>query len=140
MATAIPTANLPQDALYWLSFANSTGVPYSGANNYVLHFGNNSTPPAYGFRSVTLYGPDGYPVSNPINRYAISSWMPLKKNADGSIDIYVQRNSPGKDKQANWLPAAEKDFNVTMRIYWPKDKAPSILDGTWKPPAIVRAQ
>jgi hypothetical protein len=66
--------------------------------------------------------------------------MPLRKNKDGSIDIYIQRESPGKDKQANWLPAAEGEFNVTMRMYWPKDTAPSIVDGSWKPPAITKAQ
>ena len=60
-------------------------------------------------------------------------------NADGSLDLYVQRESPGKDKEANWLPANDKEFNVTMRIYWPKEKAPSILDGTWKPPAVHQA-
>ena len=88
---------------------------------------------------MTMYDADSFFVANPINRYAISSWMPLRKNADGSIDIYVQRESPGKDRESNWLPAADKAFNVTLRMYWPTDKAPSIIDGTWKPPAVKRA-
>jgi len=133
-------ANLPQDAVYPSAYVDRDGKLLNGANRYVIHFDKGATPPVNAFWSITMYGADNFFAANPINRYAISSWMPLKKNADGSIDIYVQRASPGKDKQANWLPAAEKDFNVTMRIYWPKDKAPSILDGTWKPPALVRAQ
>jgi hypothetical protein len=79
-------------------------------------------------------------VGNPINRYAISSWMPLKKNADGSLDLYVQYESPGKDKESNWLPAPAGSFNVTMRMYWPTEHAPSIIDGSWKPPALTKAQ
>ncbi len=65
--------------------------------------------------------------------------MNLKKNADGSLDIYVQRSSPGKDKEANWLPSGDKDFNLTLRMYWPKEKPPSILDGSWKPPPVKLA-
>lgn len=129
-------ANLPQDAVYPTAFVDDTGKPLSGANRYVLHFDKGAAPPAEAFWSVTMYDADSFFVVNPINRYAISSSMPLKKNADGSLDIYVQRESPGKDKEANWLPAAEKDFSVTMRIYWPTDKAPSILDASWKPSAV----
>jgi len=82
-----------------------------------------------------MYNADSSFVANPINRYALSSWMPLKKNADGSIDLFVQHESPGKDKEGNWLPAAEGDFNMTLRMYWPDEKAPSITDGSWRPPA-----
>ena len=87
------------------------GKPVNGANKYVIHFDKGTFPPVEAFWSVTMYGADSFFVANPINRYAISSWMPLKKNADGSLDIYVQRGSPGKDKESNWLPASEKDFN-----------------------------
>jgi hypothetical protein len=76
-------------------------------------------------------------VANPINRYNIAGWMPLKYNSDGSLDIYIQRDSPGTAKEANWLPAPPGKFSVTLRIYWPKE---SVLDGTWKPPAIRTAQ
>jgi hypothetical protein len=73
-------------------------------------------------------------------RSAISSWMPLKRNPDGSIDVYIQNESPGKDKESNWLPAPKGEFNVTMRMYWPREKDPSILDSTWKPSGIKRVQ
>jgi hypothetical protein len=85
-----------------------------------------------------MYDPDSFFVANPVNRYAVSSWMPFKRNADGSLDLYVQKDSPGKDKEANWLPAPAGEFNVTLRMYWPHDKAPSIIDGTWKPPALKK--
>jgi hypothetical protein len=94
-------------------------------------------PPANAFWSVTMYDAQSFLVANPINRYNIAAWMPLKYNPDGSLDIYIQRDSPGKEKEANWLPAAKGDFNVTMRIYWPKE---SVLDGSWKPPAIQTAR
>jgi len=76
------------------------------------------------FWSVTMYTPQSFFVANPLNRYAVSSWMPFKKNADGSLDIYIQSQSPGKDKEANWLPAPEGEFNLTMRMYWPKETDP----------------
>jgi hypothetical protein len=132
-------ANLPQDAVYPSAFVDADGKPLDGANRYVIHFDKGATPPVDAFWSITLYGADSFFVANPINRYAISSWMPLKKNADGSLDIYVQRDSPGKDKDANWLPSGDKAFNLTLRMYWPKEKPPSILDGSWKPPAVKPA-
>ncbi|ARN82916.1 DUF1254 domain-containing protein [Methylocystis bryophila] len=132
-------ANLPQDAVYPSAFVDADGKPFDGANRYVIHFDKSATPPVDAFWSITLYGEDGFFVANPINRFAISSWMPLKKNADGSVDVYVQRASPGKDKESNWLPAGEKAFNLTLRMYWPKEKPPSILDGSWKPPAVRQA-
>ena len=129
-------ANLPQDAVYPSAFVDADGKPFDGANRYVIHFDKGATPPVDAFWSITLYGEDSFFIANPINRFAISSWMPLKKNADGSVDIYVQHASPGKDKESNWLPAGEKAFNLTLRMYWPKEKPPSILDGSWKPPAV----
>jgi hypothetical protein len=105
-----------------------------------LHFDKGHTPPVNAFWSVTLYGADSFFVDNTINRYAISSWMPLRNNSDGSVDIYIQHDSPGKDREPNWLPAPSAGaFNLTLRMYWPKDKPPTFLDGTWKPPAVVRA-
>lgn len=91
-------------------------------------------PPTNAFWSLTMYNAQSFFVDNPINRYDIAAWMPLKYNADGSLDIYIQRDSPRKDKEPNWLPAAEGDFSVTMRIYWPKE---SMLDSSWKPLGIV---
>jgi len=130
-------ANLPADAVYPSAFTDGDGKPLDGANKYVLHFDKGQTPPANAFWSLTMYDAQSFFVENPINRYNIAAWMPLKYNKDGSLDIYIQRESPGKEKQANWLPAAEGSFSVTMRIYWPK---PEALDGTWKPSPIAVAQ
>jgi hypothetical protein len=133
-------ANLPQDAVYPSAFVDGEGKALDGANKYVIHFDKGALPPVHAFWSITMYNPDSFFVANPLNRYAISSWMPLKKNKDGSLDLYVQHDSPGKDKENNWLPANDKDFNVTLRMYWPNEKAPSIIDGSWKPPAVKVAQ
>ena len=131
-------ANLPADAVYPSLFVDADNQPLDGAHKYVIHFDKGQTPPVNAFWSITMYNADSFFVANPINRYALSSWMPLKKNADGSLDLYVQAESPGKDKASNWLPADAGAFNLTLRMYWPADKAPSILDGSWKPPAITR--
>ena len=134
-------ANLPEDAVYPSVYVDADGKPLDAANRYVIHFAKDQTPPVHAFWSITMYDPHSFFVPNSINRYAVSSWMPLVKNADGSIDIYVQATSPGKDKEANWLPApASGAFNMTMRMYWPNEKAPSIIDGSWKPPVVKEVQ
>jgi hypothetical protein len=128
-------ANLPADAIYPFAFVDGDGKPLSGANRYVVHFDKAQTPPASAFWSLTMYDAQSFPVANPINRYTISSWMPIQYNPDGSLDVYVQKDSPGKDKEANWLPAAAGDFSITMRVYRPK---PAMLDGSWAPPPVKR--
>jgi hypothetical protein len=133
-------ANLPADSLYPTTFVDGEGKFLDGANRYVLHFDAALTPPVNAFWSVTMYNPQSFFVDNPLNRYAISSWMPLHRNADGSLDICVQHDSPGADKEANWLPAPAGHFNITMRMYWPKDQDPSIIDGSWKPPAVNKVR
>jgi hypothetical protein len=134
-------ANLPADAVYPSVFIDADGQPFDGANKYVIRFEKDSTPPVNAFWSVTMYDANSFFVPNAINRYAVSSWMPFRKNADGSLDIYVQSESPGPDKEVNWLPApANGPFNMTLRMYWPKEQAPSIIDGTWKPPAVTKVQ
>jgi len=133
-------ANLPEDAVYPTTYVDSEGKALNGANRYTLHFERELTPPVNAFWSLTMYDAQSFFVDNEINRYAISSWMPLKRNSDGSIDLYLQHDSPGKGQEANWLPAAAGDFNVTLRMYWPKDKSPSIIDGSWKPPEVTRVQ
>jgi hypothetical protein len=130
-------ANLPEDALYPTTFIDGESKPLNGANRYRLHFEAGLTPPVNAFWSVTMYDPQSYFVENSINRYAISSWMPLTRNNDGSLDIYIQHESPGADKESNWLPAPDGNFNVTMRMYWPSAKDPSIINGSWKPPAVT---
>ncbi|AZO83597.1 hypothetical protein BOO88_11080 [Stutzerimonas stutzeri] len=126
-------ANLPEDAIYPLNIGDSNGKPLDGANKYVLHFSKGETPPVNAFWSITLYDPQGFQVGNSLNRFAVSSWMPFKHNADGSLDLYFQNESPGKDLEANWLPAPKGSFNLTMRLYGPKAEA---LNGQWNPPAI----
>ena len=129
-------ANLPADALYPTTFVDGEGRPLNGANRYVLHFDAGLQPPVNAFWSVTMYDPQSFFVDNSIDRYAISSWMPLELNGDGSLDIHIQHDAPGAGKETNWLPAPAGGFNVTMRMYWPKDQSPSIIDGSWNPPAI----
>lgn len=126
-------ANLPEDAIYPLNIGDSTGKPLDGTNKYVLHFKKGETPPVNAFWSITLYDPEGFQIANSLNRFAVSSWMPFKGNADGSLDLYFQNESPGKDLEANWLPAPKGPFNLTMRLYGPKAEA---LNGKWNPPAI----
>ena len=126
-------ANLPEDAIYPLNIGDSNGKPLDGANKYVLHFNKGETPPVNAFWSITLYDPEGFQIANSLNRFAVSSWMPFKDNADGSLDLYFQNESPGKDLEANWLPAPKGPFNLTMRLYGPKAEA---LNGKWNPPAV----
>jgi len=129
-------ANLPEDAIYPINLGDETGKPLDGTNKYTLHFDKGELPPANAFWSVTLYDPDGFQVANTLNRFAVSSWMPFEYNPDGSLDLYFQNGSPGKDREANWLPAPKGEFNLTMRIYAPKSEA---LTGKWNPPPVKRA-
>jgi hypothetical protein len=130
-------ANLPEDAIYPLNLADETGKPLDGSNKYTIHFDKESTPPANAFWSITMYDPEGFAYPNGIDRQAVSSWMPFKYNADGSLDLYFQNESPGKSKEANWLPSPKGAFNMAMRLYSPKAEA---LTGKWNPPPITRAQ
>lgn len=126
-------ANLPEDAIYPLNIGDTNGNALDGAHKYVLHFAKDEVPPVNAFWSITLYDPEGFQVGNELNRFAVSSWMPFKNNADGSLDIYFQNENPGKDLEANWLPAPKGPFNLTMRLYGPKSEA---LNGKWNPPAV----
>jgi hypothetical protein len=130
-------ANLPEDAIYPLNLADSEGKPLDGVNAYTIHFDKQETPPAQAFWSITLYDAQGFQVANPLNRFAVSSWMPFKYNPDGSLDLYFQNASPGAGKEANWLPAPRGPFNLTMRLYAPKAEA---LTGKWNPPPVVKVQ
>ena len=129
-------ANLPEDAIYPLNLGDETGQPLNGQSAYTIHFEKTELPPAGAFWSITLYDGQGFQVANAINRFAVSSWMPFQYNPDGSLDLYFQNSSPGKDKEWNWLPAPEGPFNLTMRLYAPK---PDALTGKWNPPAIKKA-
>ncbi|MGH6903452.1 MAG: DUF1254 domain-containing protein [Geminicoccaceae bacterium] len=129
-------ANLPEDAIYPLNIADEAGRPLDGTSNYTIHFDQETLPPVNAFWSITLYDQQGYQVANSLDRFALSSWMPLERNPDGSLDLYFQNQSPGAGKEANWLPAPTGPFNLTMRLYAPKSAA---LTGKWNPPPVTRA-
>lgn len=132
-------ANIAQEALYPVTFTDSQGKPLTGTNNYTIHFNPGQTPPVKGFWSITMYNNKSLFVNNPINRYSIGKYTEgLKSNTDGSLDVYVQPQSPGQAKQNNWLPSptTNQPFNMILRLYWPQ---PQALNGTWSPPPIQRA-
>jgi hypothetical protein len=129
-------ANRPEDAVYPTSEGPSILGTYDGAKKYVMHFPKGQLPPAKGFWSLTMYDKDYFFVPNPLNRYSISARQDLKVNADGSVDLHIQNESPGADKESNWLPAPKDKFILMLRLYWPEPSAPSILDGTWKIPQV----
>lgn len=128
--------NLPADAYYPVAQTDAQGKPLTGAHDYVMHFAKDDTPPVNAFWSITVYNKEYFMISNAINRYALSGRDPLKYNEDGSLDLYIQKNAPDPDKTSNWLPTPEGDFLLMMRLYWPKETSPSILNGTWKPPPV----
>jgi len=134
------------EATYPMTRVDASGNTLDGSkHNYTLTFPAGQLPPVNAFWSVTMYdGKSQLLIKNPINRYLINSPMlpGMKKNADGSLTLYIQRESPGKDKESNWLPAPNDTIYLVMRLYWPKAEAPSVLpagSGSWKPPAIKKA-
>jgi hypothetical protein len=110
-------ANLPQDAIYPVATKDVAGEPLSGANKYVIHFEKGQTPPVKGFWSLTMYDEGYFFVPNSFNRYTLSSRFDLKYNKDGSLDFFIQKDNPGKDMEANWLPAPEGGFILMFRFY-----------------------
>ncbi|OMB87672.1 DUF1254 domain-containing protein [Mycolicibacterium conceptionense] len=131
-------ANRPQDAVYPTSETDADGQAYDGANKYTVHFDKGRFPPVDGFWSLTMYDEGFFFVDNPLDRYTLSQRNAFVTNPDGSVDLYLQHDNPGPEKEANWLPAPAGKFNLMLRLYWPRETAPSIIDGTWKPPAIKK--
>ncbi len=131
-------ANRPQDAIYPTSLKDGEGRKYNGENKYVIRFPEGELPPAQGFWSLTMYDSSYFFVNNPLNRYSISARQNLKANSDGSTDLYIQKDSPGSDKELNWLPAPSGDFVLMLRMYWPDESDPSIIDGSWKIPPVKK--
>lgn len=132
--------NSKEEAMYPAYRVDSEGQPLDGSKRYTLHFKADEFPPVNAFWSVTMYDlPASLLVENPINRYLINSPMlpDLKRDADGGVTIHIQHESPGPDKEANWLPAPQGPFWCAMRLYWPKEAA---LDGSWKQPKMVAAE
>ncbi|MBY3152355.1 MULTISPECIES: DUF1254 domain-containing protein [Rhizobium] len=133
------------EAMYPFTRTDASGKPLDGSKHkYTITFPPGQLPPVHSFWSVTMYdGKSQFLVKNPINRYLINSPMlpGMKKNADGSLTLYIQKDSPGAEKEANWLPAPDGTIYLVMRLYWPTTEAPSILPagkGTWQPPGVKR--
>jgi hypothetical protein len=130
--------NSKEEAIYPVYALDAAGQKLDGANRYTVHFAPGQLPPVNAFWSLTMYElPQSLLVANPINRYLLNSPMlpQFVKDADGGLTFYVQNESPGKDKEPNWLPAPKGPFIIAMRLYWPK---PAALDGTWKQPPMTK--
>jgi hypothetical protein len=140
MVTLIgPGLNFPQDAVYPFTSKDSEGKDYDGSSyKYVMRFEKGKMPPVKGFWSLTMYESDFFFVPNAINRYNLSQRNTFVANPDGSVDLYLQAESPGKDKEANWLPSPKGKFITMLRLYWPTETPPTILDGSWTPPPVKR--
>ena len=125
-------ANIAQEAFYPGGFTDSQGKALSGNSSYLIHFEPGQIPPVNAFWSISMYNEKGLFVDNPINRYSIgTNTEGLKNNTDRSVDIYIQKATPGTDKESNWLPSAEGPFKMTFRLYLPQRQ---ILNGTWQLP------
>ena len=131
-------ANVVEDAIYPTAYVDADGKPLESDKKYVLHFQEDQVPPVRAFWSLTMYNDKQLFTDNPISRYAIGGRDDLKLSDDGSLTLYIQRESPVKGKQSNWLPAPKSGgFSMNLRLYWPK---PEALDGTWKLPAVKRVE
>jgi hypothetical protein len=123
-----------EDAVYLSAVRDSAGDSFQGSKRYTMHFDKGATPPVKAFWSLTLYDDQGYFAANAIQRFAIGDRDALKFNADGSLDLYIQHDSPGSDKESNWLPAPAAGFNLALRMYWPE---PAAISGDWTPPPVA---
>ena len=130
--------NRTEDAVYPSTTTDAAGGKLDGANKYVMRFPRGQTPPVRGFWSLTMYDAQYFFVANPLNRYTLSARNALKAAPDGSIELLIQASNPGPDKEANWLPVPSGPFVLMLRLYWPKERPPSLLDGTWKPPPVEK--
>jgi len=133
--------NSKSEAFYFIWKDDAGGAQLNGSDNsYIVTFDKGELPPVNAFWSVTMYdGKTQLLIENPIHRYLINSPMlpDLKRNEDGGLTIYIQKESPGKDEESNWLPAPDGPFYMVLRCYWPKE---AILDGEWKLPPVVSAE
>jgi hypothetical protein len=125
-------ANRPQDAIYPYILK-----PLSGARTYSIHFAKGLTPPVKGFWSITMYDTHFFFVPNALHKQSISPRQHFVKNADGSIDLYFSHAQPHGVAASNWLPAPAAEFLLMMRTYWSNPTPPTLLDGSWKPPAVT---
>jgi hypothetical protein len=131
-------ANVSEDSLYPTALTDADGKSFDSAGKYVLQFPRGQLPPVRAFWSLTMYNDRQFFADNPINRFALGDRDKLTFNDDGSLTLYIQRMSPGKERESNWLPAPkEGGFSMNLRLYWPR---PEALDGTWKPPPVRRVE
>ncbi len=131
-------ANVIEDAIYPTAFVDADGTLFNSNKKYIVRFTEDQIPPVRAFWSLSMYNDRQSFAANPINRYAIGDRDKLKFDADGSLTLFIQRESPGKDKESNWLPAPKSGgFSMNLRLYWPKRAA---LDGSWKPAAVECAK
>ena len=128
---------MPEDAVYPIARFDADGKLLNGASRYVVHFTKADIPPVdpRGFWSLTLYDKEYFLAANPANRYALLSRDKFNVNPDGSMDLYIQKESPGTQKEANWLPAPDDEFILMLRLYWPQDE---VVSGAWAPPPVRR--
>ncbi|SFH80483.1 DUF1254 domain-containing protein [Planctomicrobium piriforme] len=135
-------ANREKDAVYPYTETDSDGKTLTGASKYTLTFPQGQTPPVNGFWSITMYEIDQgwWFVLNPLNKFTVSLRNNPQLNTDGSLTLYFQNESPGKEKEANWLPAPKGPFILMMRMYGPKETTPSILNGSWTPPVVKKSE
>jgi hypothetical protein len=132
--------NSKQEAMYPAYYVDATKQKLDGSNRYSLRFAPGELPPVNAFWSLTMYEePQSLLVANPIDRYLINSPMlpQLKRDADGGLTLIVQNQSPGKDEEANWLPAPKGPFSIIMRLYWPKEAA---MEGKWTQSPLQRVE
>ena len=131
--------NSREEAVYPLYQTDATGAPLHGGNRYTVRFAPDRMPPVNAFWSLTMYGlPESLLVANPINRYLLNSPMlpQFRRDADGGLTFHIQHESPGPEREANWLPAPSGAFFIAMRLYWPQA---AVLDGSWRAPPLQRA-
>jgi hypothetical protein len=128
-------ANLAVDAIYPTADDDVDGNQLTGKNKYKIHFEKNQIPPVNAFWSITMYNHESFLVANKLNKYIVRDRDNLVYNEDGSLDIFIQKDSPGEGLESNWLPAPVGEFNLSMRLYWPKEEA---INGTWNPTPIIR--
>jgi len=128
----------PQDGVFPVAYEDNRGQQLMGENSYEITFAKDQLPPVNGFWSVTMYQlPDVKLVASDFRRYSLGQNNRLKMNPNGSLTIYLQPTSPGPDKESNWLPSGKGNYQVTLKLYWPKNE---VLEGRWFPPQVVRTQ
>lgn len=132
-----PDYEFATDSVYLNVSLDDPGLPLNGGNRYEIRFEKGQQPPVKAFWSITMYNLQYNLVANPINRYSLGDRSGMKAAPDGSLTIYLQSEPPGDDRLSNWLPAPKQDFFLILRAYLP---GPTMLDQTWRPPAVTRMQ